>query len=103
MLTPFKPKSREIKKVERKGNALFLYSDNGILVLDPKSENIVRVIYTVQEELSKKEKPGIVLKDSFEEWNYKETEKTVELFLNGVTVCVRKDSGSVSYYSAGKL
>ena len=103
MLTPFKPKSREIKKVERKGNALFLYSDNGILVLDPKSENIVRVIYTMQEELSKKEKPGIVLKDSFEEWNYKETEKTVELFLNGVTVCVRKDSGSVSYYSAGKL
>ena len=49
MLTPFKPKSREIKKVERKGNALYLYSDNGILVLDPKSENIVRVIYTVQE------------------------------------------------------
>ena len=103
MLTPIKPKSRGIKKVERKGNALFLYSDNGILVLDPKSENIVRVIYTVQEELSKKEKPGIVLKDSFEEWNYKETEKTIELFLNGVTVCVRKDSGSVSYYSAGKL
>ena len=44
MLTPIKPKSRGIKKIERKENTLFLYSDHGILALETKNENIVRVI-----------------------------------------------------------
>ena len=99
MLTPFKPKSREIKKVERKGNTLFLYSDHGILALEPKNESIVRVIYTVKDSFSDKEKPGIVMKESFGDWDYTENDNSIELCLNRLRVSVNKETGSVSYYS----
>ena len=103
MLTAIRPKSREIKKVERKENTLFMYSDHGILALEPKGKNIVRVIYTVKDAFSGKEKPGIMQNDSFGDWNYKEEEKSVELILNKIIVSVRKDTGAVSYYLADFL
>ena len=86
MLTPFKPKSREIKKVERKGNTLFLYSDHGLLALEPKNENIVRVIYTVRDSFSEKEKPGIVMKDSYGDWDFTENDSSIELCLKNIKV-----------------
>ena len=78
MLTPFKPKSREIKKGERKGTTLVLYSDHGILALEPKNEGIVRVIYTIKDSFSDKEKPGIVMKESFGDWDYTENDNSIE-------------------------
>ena len=102
MLTPFKPKSREIKKVERKGNTLFLYADHGILALEPKNENIVRVIYTVRDSFSDKEKPGIVMKDSYGDWDFTENGNSIELGLKNIKVCVNKETGAVTYYLKGQ-
>jgi alpha-D-xyloside xylohydrolase len=101
MLTPIKPKSREINKVERKENTLFLYSDYGILALEPKNENIVRVIYTVRDSLSDKEKPGIVMKDSYGDWDFTENDSSIELCLKNIKVSVNKGNGAVSYYAKG--
>lgn len=101
MLTPIKPKSREINKVERKENTLFLYSDHGILALEPKNENIVRVIYTVRDSFSEKEKPGIVMKDSYGDWDFTENDSSIELCLKNIKVSVNKGNGAVSYYAKG--
>ena len=98
MLTAIRPKSREIKKIEREGDRLCLYSDHGILAIEPKSDSIVRVLYTVKEQFSDKEKPGVIRKETYDAWTYSENADTVVLNLKDITVCVRKDSGAVSYY-----
>ena len=102
MLTAIRPKSRVIKSAERKGDKLFLLSDHGKLALEPKSESVVRVIYTVKEDFSDKDKPGVIKKDSFGDWNYTEKDDAVELYLKEVTVSVNKASGSVSFFKYGE-
>ena len=102
MLTAIRPKSRVIKSVERKEDKLFLLSDHGKLALMPKSESVVRVIYTVKEDFSDKDKPGVINKDSFGDWNYTEKDDAVELYLKDVMVSVNKASGSVSFFKYGE-
>ena len=102
MLTAVRPKSRAIKSAERKGDKLFLLSDHGKLALEPKSESIVRVIYTVKDDFSDKDKPGVINKESFGDWDYTEKDDAVELYLKDVTVSVNKASGSVSFFKYGE-
>ncbi len=97
MLTAIPPRSRQITKVERKDNALFLRSEYGLIRLAPKSENIVRITYTVNEAFSEEEKPGVVAKDPFADWTYSETEKEVKLALPKAAAVISKDSGAISF------
>ena len=98
MLTAVRPKSREIKRIEREGDRLLFYSDHGVLALEPKSDSIVRVLYTVQEHFSGKEKPGVVRKETCGDWSYTELKETVELSLKSIKVSVKKESGAVSFF-----
>ena len=55
MLTAMAPKSRRIRRNERKEEGLYLYSEYGILCLEPKTESIVRIRYRVAEAFSQKD------------------------------------------------
>lgn len=103
MLTAFRPKSRKILSVERKGDVLLLVSEYGRLKLEPKSDSIVRVTYTTGEEFSDKEKPGVIIREAFGDWDYEENEKEAELRLKNLTVRVNKDTGAVGYYDNSRL
>ena len=70
MLTAIAPKSRKIDRVERNGNALFLYSKHGTMRIEPKSGSIVRVTYTVQDAFSEVKKPGVTCEDVFGDWTF---------------------------------
>lgn len=98
MLTAYKPKSREVTKTERKNDTLFLYSEYGVLKIEPKNGSIVRVVRTVRDAFSDEEKPGVVAKEAYDDWDYVENSKEVILVLEKLTVRIRKDSGSVRFY-----
>lgn len=48
MLTAEKPLSRNIDHVERKNNTLVLESEYGSLFLEPKSDSIIRITFSVR-------------------------------------------------------
>ncbi len=97
MLTAVSPLSRRIKKIERKDNALYLFSASGLTVLEPKTDSIVRVVSTVNAELSTIEKPGVINKDSYADWKHEETDSVIMLLLPGLEIYIDKNSGAVSF------
>jgi alpha-D-xyloside xylohydrolase len=105
MLTAIAPKSRKIDRVERNGNALFLYSKHGTMRIEPKSGSIVRVTYTVQDTFSEVKKPGVTCEDVFGDWTFDNgPDLAIEVKLPGLTVSVNRCDGSVRYYdNTGKL
>ena len=60
MLYAVKGKDRSIKRVVRKDDRLYLYSDAGCHRLEPKTAGTIRITYTQREEFSEAVKPGIV-------------------------------------------
>ncbi len=105
MLTAISPKSRKIDTVSREGNELLLHSEFGILELSPKSENIVRVRFTISPDFSDKEKPGTLSRDSISNWTYLEHDDLIEMIVaDNISVKVNRESGSVSFFDkSGKL
>ncbi len=97
MLTATKPKSRRIGRIERKDDALFLYAPYGTLRIEPRSERIVRVTYTVQEDFSRKERPGVIRREPFGDWTWSEAEEEAVLSLPQLTLRIGKADGAVRY------
>ena len=69
MLYVWKEKSRVITKAERKGNALYLYSELATHRIVPYRDRCIRLSYTYGEDFSKKEKPGVIAVPSAE-WTF---------------------------------
>ena len=105
MLTAVAPKCRKIDRVERTGNALFLYSKHGTMRIEPKSDNIVRVTYTVQDTFSGEKKPGVVAEGIFGDWTFDNgPDLSIEVKLPGLRLSVKRNDGSVRYFDGnGKL
>ena len=103
MLTAVAPKSRRIDRVERKCNALFLYSKHGTMRIEPKSESIVRVTYTVRESFSEEKKPGVVAEDIYGDWTFSDGENlSIEVKLPKLTLSVNRYDGSVRYFDGSE-
>lgn len=98
MLTAMAPKSRRIRRIERKEEGLYLYSEYGILCLEPKTESIVRIRYRVAEAFSQKEKPGVVYRGDFSGWEYSETEDSVVLTLPELKIQINRGTGALRFY-----
>lgn len=100
MLNVVKGKSREIEKTERKENALFLYSEAGTHRIEPKNDAVIRVTYTQREEFSNTERPGVLLRTVFPDWDYMETDTEIWLKMRRLTLVVNKKTASYSYFDA---
>ncbi len=98
MLTAMAPKNRRIRRIERKEEGLYLYSEYGILCLEPKTESIVRIRYRVAEAFSQKEKPGVVYRGDFSGWEYSETEDSVVLTLPELKIQINRGTGALRFY-----
>ncbi len=104
MLIVNKRQENRINQVERKQDALLLSSANGRIKLEPKSAEIIRVVYTMAETFSEKEKPGVIFKDNYKDWKYEETEKEILLTTEKLSISVDKETASIRYYEkSGKL
>ncbi len=95
---------RRIIGVERAQGALILSTNYGRIKLEPKSPEILRVVYTLKEAFVTRENPGIVCKESYEEWDYEEAEKEILLNTAKLRLKVNKETASLQYYDdKGKL
>lgn len=98
MLSVLKEKSNEIVRLQREGNRLYLYSEAGIHRLEPKDCATVRITYTQNEVFSDEEKPGIVCRDVFSDWEYTQGEQEIHLRMEQLEIVVNRKTASYTYY-----
>ena len=91
-------KKRNIVKVWREEDALWLKLETGLQKLTPVGDGIVRIQFTEKEEFSLGEKPGILELKSFAEWTYEESEHLVTLRMKGLTVEIDRETNQFHYY-----
>lgn len=99
MLEVSKRPDKKITRVVRVQDTLLLYSDNGTIKLEPKSSEIIRVVYTLQDTFSSQEKPGILCKDIYDDWQYSETDHEVRFNTGKLSLVINKDTASITYYN----
>ena len=90
MMQTTKRKSRKITDVKREGNSLYLYSAYGLFMLTPKSETILHVVFTGREQASCALGAGFVPVGDYGGWEHEETEDTVILVGDCMTVFEEK-------------
>ncbi|MDR1688634.1 MAG: glycoside hydrolase family 31 protein [Clostridiales bacterium] len=100
MLNAVKRESQEITSVQRESGCVLLYSRYGVLRLAPKSETIIRVIFTRKDTADEVTGVGIVTDSPFTDWELEEQGGFVNLRTSSLTVSVNKASGSISYYNS---
>ena len=99
MLTVVKRPDKKINRAERIQDELILYSDNGMIKLEPKSSKIIRVVYTLKECFSNQEKPGVILKDTYDAWQYSETDHVIRLSTSALCLIINKNTAAFQYYN----
>ncbi len=104
MLWPWLMKSCAIHQIERKENCLFLYSERGMHRLQPMNEQTVRITYTEREAFSLREKPGVIAKEGFSDWQFTEDEQSITLKTAKLSIVIHREYASFAYYDEkGKL
>ncbi len=104
MLIVNKRQDRKITRVERRQDTLILYSEHGVIKLEPKSAEIVRVLYTLKDTFANKEALGIINDGIYGEWSYDEEEEEIKLYTGKLSVIINRNTASIQYYDQnGKL
>ncbi len=104
MLEVINRPKQSIIGVNRTNQALILHTNHGKIKLEPKSSEIIRVVYTLKDDFSVLDKPGIVEKGSYHDWNYNETDNELTLTTKRLCIRVNKETASIMYYnSMGEL
>ena len=90
--------------VERIPGALILSVHGGKIKLEPRSADVIRVVYSLEDTFSAEEKPGIILKDVYDDWDYNETDKEISFITSHIRLMIIKETMSFQYYDRdGKL
>lgn len=94
--------NRNIIKVECKQDALILKTNCGLIKLEPITADIVRIVYTLKDFFLEKMKPGILSKESYQDWEYEDTDDKIILKTSNISLVVDKYTASISYYNYEK-
>lgn len=104
MLSAVKGKDKRIKKIVRKDDRLYLYSDAGCYRLEPKNARTIRITYTKRESFCEEKKPGIVNFDVCPEWKYTVENNIIMFQTEEVLICINGKTASFQYFDGqGKL
>lgn len=104
MLCAVEEKSSHIVQSERKEDRLCLYSEAGIYRLEPKDAGTVRISYTRNEKFVHDDKPGVILRDVFSDWDYTEDQREIRLRMECLEVVIDRETASFRYYDGkGRL
>lgn len=98
MLKVYSRPNRKVILVRREEDALLLETNYGRIKLEPKTSNIIRVIYTLRDTFSDQIKPGVIYKESYSNWIHTEDEEKVTLTTKDLIVEVSKETSSIKYY-----
>lgn len=104
MLVVNKRPDRKITDIKRIQDSLILYSEDGLTKLEPKSPDIIRIVYTQKDTFSSQAKPGVIYDETFSGWDYKENGSEISLNTGSLSVVIDKNTASLTYYDhKGKL
>lgn len=104
MLEVNKRPKRNILSVERIENVLILKTNHGMIKIEPKTSEIIRVVYTLRDSFSDESKPGVIYDGDYSDWNYTEDEENIEIKTDDLVVRVSKETSSIYYYDhSGKV
>ncbi|MGN6713268.1 TIM-barrel domain-containing protein [Anaerocolumna jejuensis] len=104
MLVVKRRPDKKITGVKRIQDTLILYSEDGLTKLEPKSSNIIRIVYTLKDNFSGRAKPGVVYNKLFSGWDFNETEHEIKLNTGSLSLVIDKNTASIRYYDqSGKL
>lgn len=99
-----KAKQATVTSVTKKNSALILNTEHGKIKLEPFSDAIIRVVYTLSNEFSNEVGLGIVASENTCKWTYEVTDKNIILKTKQITLVVSKQTSAFAYYDAeGKL
>lgn len=97
-------KKRNITQVTGIEGGILLHSEAGIHRIVAVNEKVIRISFTEREQFTDREKPEILKNDTFRDYTYQESEEKITFSTASVSVVVKRDTGSFSYYNAkGKL
>ncbi len=98
MLCVTRDKSRRIERAERREDRLYLYSEAGVHRLEPKNDRTVRITYTQNEAFSEEEKPGIICREVFKDWDYTEKETELCFCMKNMKIVINRETASFRYF-----
>ncbi len=101
MLEAKKRKRREIERVYRTGNALFLEQESGTIRIVPQTDDIIRVSYTESGSFPVRQGEGFEDLSGSVTWAYGEEGQDICIRTGSLTVKVDRMSGSVRYEEKG--
>lgn len=103
MLEVSKRKKREITKVYREGNGLYLEAEAGLMRMEPKSERTVRISYTVTGSFPERQGEHLKRSRRQPDWSYEEEKGCIRVDMGDLRISICKSTGSIRYEKAGKL
>lgn len=98
MLQVQKKDRDRVIQVQRSGNALMVRTQRGLLQVEPKREDIVRVRYTRRAALTERLGIGMIRQASFANWDYEESESSILVTMAGLKLRIAKDESAITYY-----
>ena len=104
MLTVEAKKRDGIVSAVREGDALLLRTQLGMLRLEPKRADVIRIRYTRRETFAEQTGIGISENRGFADWSFAETEKEIEVTTDRLRLSVSRSDAAVRYFDAdGRL
>ncbi|MGL1893065.1 MAG: DUF5110 domain-containing protein [Spirochaetaceae bacterium] len=100
MLVVNKGPQSVITKIIKTDSSLILYSDAGNMKLEPKSDNIIRIIYTLEDSFNDQQSPGTVEIPEFKFWSYSETELDIIVYTALIQLVINKKTSAFTYYNS---
>ncbi|MBN2221381.1 MAG: DUF4968 domain-containing protein, partial [Vallitaleaceae bacterium] len=98
MLITQKGKSNKIVKATQKESCLLLETEKGKMKIEPYSESILRISYTLAENFMEGHKLGTLARTERVHWEYREEDENLVLSTQKITLSIRKDTGAFTYF-----
>lgn len=104
MLEVLKRPEKTITGLQRIQDVIILYTKDGLIKVEPKTSDIIRIVYTLKKDFSNKIKPGIVYNQTFSFWDFTETDQEIHINTDSLSLVINKNTASIRYYDKiGKL
>lgn len=120
MLQVYPKKRDSILSVDRKGDVLVIRTERGMLQIEPKRDDIIRIRYTHKQNFEDRTGIGICNNSAFADWNYAEQsmmdwsdrgqhmetasffglEKEICLYTRKLRLCISRSDCSIRYFNA---
>jgi len=100
MLTAVKPKQTRIQEVDRTEDALILITENGMIKIEPYTDAILRITYTLGESFAQIPGLGVISKKQSCEWYYKDLDTSIHLYTQLILLTIDKETCAFAYYDA---